>query len=186
VLTLGFGQMFAFLSSIHQVYAEIFGREESFPAVVRADRDPVGGGHRAERHAGHAARDAAARHRGLRGADDHRGRDPLGELTGLLPPALAFPVFLFWSVSIFFMAGLVFGNLNALALQPMGHIAGMAASVVGRFPPSCRWRSRRPSGLPSTARSCRSRRAFLCSALAWWLMRKSREADPEPKRFVPN
>jgi DHA1 family bicyclomycin/chloramphenicol resistance-like MFS transporter len=27
---------------------------------------------------------------------------------------------------------------------------------------------------------------FLCSAIAWWLMRKSREADPEPKRFVPD
>ena len=29
------------------------------------------------------------------------------------------------------MAGLVLGNLNAIALEPMGHIAGMAASVSG-------------------------------------------------------
>jgi hypothetical protein len=26
---------------------------------------------------------------------------------------------------------------------------------------------------------------FVCSSLAWWLMRRSREADPEPKKTVP-
>ena len=29
------------------------------------------------------------------------------------------------------MVGLTIGNLNALALEPVGHIAGMAASVMG-------------------------------------------------------
>ena len=29
------------------------------------------------------------------------------------------------------LAGLTLGNLNALALEPLGHIAGMAASVSG-------------------------------------------------------
>jgi DHA1 family bicyclomycin/chloramphenicol resistance-like MFS transporter len=29
------------------------------------------------------------------------------------------------------MAGLTIGNLNALAMEPVGHIAGMAASVTG-------------------------------------------------------
>jgi DHA1 family bicyclomycin/chloramphenicol resistance-like MFS transporter len=28
------------------------------------------------------------------------------------------------------MAGLTFGNLNALAMEPVGHIAGVAASLV--------------------------------------------------------
>ena len=32
---------------------------------------------------------------------------------------------------IFFMAGMTLGNLNAIAMEPMGHIAGMAASVIG-------------------------------------------------------
>jgi DHA1 family bicyclomycin/chloramphenicol resistance-like MFS transporter len=27
--------------------------------------------------------------------------------------------------------GILFGNLNALAMEPLGHIAGIAASVVG-------------------------------------------------------
>ncbi|MEP5152019.1 MAG: multidrug MFS transporter, partial [Planktotalea sp.] len=42
-----------------------------------------------------------------------------------------FGAFILWQTSIFFFAGLVFGNLNALAMEPVGHIAGMAASLIG-------------------------------------------------------
>ncbi len=42
-----------------------------------------------------------------------------------------FQFFLLWQTCMFFQAGLTIGNLNALAMEPMGHIAGMAASVVG-------------------------------------------------------
>ncbi|MBM7069684.1 multidrug effflux MFS transporter [Actibacterium sp. 188UL27-1] len=45
--------------------------------------------------------------------------------------ALSFAVFLIWTLSIFFQAGLTLGNINAIALEPMGHIAGMASSVLG-------------------------------------------------------
>lgn len=45
--------------------------------------------------------------------------------------AQGFYFFLFWQTCIFFQAGLTIGNLNALAMEPMGHIAGMAASVIG-------------------------------------------------------
>jgi DHA1 family bicyclomycin/chloramphenicol resistance-like MFS transporter len=48
-----------------------------------------------------------------------------------LPPALEFPAYFLWTVGVFFMAGMTLGNLNALALEPVGHIAGMAASVIG-------------------------------------------------------
>ena len=48
---------------------------------------------------------------------------------GLWPDALYFPAYVFWTTSIFFMTGLTIGNLNALALEPVGHIAGMAASM---------------------------------------------------------
>ena len=41
----------------------------------------------------------------------------------------AFWVFFAWSCSVFALAGFTIGNLNALALEPLGHIAGMAASV---------------------------------------------------------
>ena len=49
--------------------------------------------------------------------------------SGWMPAALYFPAFLFWMTSVFFMAGMTIGNLNAIAMEPMGHMAGMAASV---------------------------------------------------------
>jgi DHA1 family bicyclomycin/chloramphenicol resistance-like MFS transporter len=53
-----------------------------------------------------------------------------GTLAGLWPEGVGFAVFLVWSVSVFMMAGLALGNVNAMAMEPMGHIAGTAASVV--------------------------------------------------------
>jgi DHA1 family bicyclomycin/chloramphenicol resistance-like MFS transporter len=50
--------------------------------------------------------------------------------TGLMPEALAFPAHLLWSIGLFAMMGLTMGNLNALAMEPVGHIAGLAASVI--------------------------------------------------------
>jgi len=47
------------------------------------------------------------------------------------PQWAAFPAFVIWMISIFGMLGLTIGNLNALAMEPLGHIAGMAASVIG-------------------------------------------------------
>ena len=53
-------------------------------------------------------------------------------LTGLsLSDPMSFYIFVFWQTSVFFMVGLTLGNLNAIAMEPMGHIAGMAASVMG-------------------------------------------------------
>lgn len=40
-------------------------------------------------------------------------------------------LYFLWTLSVFFMAGLTMGNLNAIAMEPLGHIAGMAASVTG-------------------------------------------------------
>jgi DHA1 family bicyclomycin/chloramphenicol resistance-like MFS transporter len=50
--------------------------------------------------------------------------------TGILG-SLEFWAFLIWTATIFGLAGFAIGNLNALALEPLGHIAGMAASVMG-------------------------------------------------------
>ena len=48
-----------------------------------------------------------------------------------VPEFVAFPAYLIWQTTVFFMIGLTLGNLNALAMEPLGHIAGMAASVMG-------------------------------------------------------
>lgn len=52
-------------------------------------------------------------------------------LSGLMSETIAFAAFIIWMIGVFAMAGLTLGNLNALALEPVGHIAGMAASVAG-------------------------------------------------------
>ncbi len=44
---------------------------------------------------------------------------------------LAFPIFIAWTAGVFACIGLTVGNLNALAMVPMGHIAGMASSIIG-------------------------------------------------------
>jgi MFS transporter, DHA1 family, multidrug resistance protein len=49
-------------------------------------------------------------------------------LTNGHPPFLPLMVFFFIS---FFCSGMTFGNYQAMALEPMGHIAGMAAAVSG-------------------------------------------------------
>ena len=48
----------------------------------------------------------------------------------LLSGDFGFSIFVFWVFGIFFQAGLTFGNLTALAMEPLGHIAGTGASVV--------------------------------------------------------
>jgi len=45
--------------------------------------------------------------------------------------SIPFLLYFIWQSSVFFMIGLMIGNLNALAMQPMGHIAGLAASIIG-------------------------------------------------------
>ncbi|THD74958.1 MFS transporter [Thalassobius vesicularis] len=54
----------------------------------------------------------------------------LAWLSGAFEGAM-FYVFLVWMTSVFFQTGLTLGNLNAITMEPMGHIAGMAASVSG-------------------------------------------------------
>ena len=48
-----------------------------------------------------------------------------------LPQSVVFGLFIAWQASVFFQTGLTIGNLNAIAMEPMGHVAGMAASVIG-------------------------------------------------------
>lgn len=40
-------------------------------------------------------------------------------------------MFLIFAGILFFCFGLLFGNINAMAMEPMGHVAGIAAAVIG-------------------------------------------------------
>jgi DHA1 family bicyclomycin/chloramphenicol resistance-like MFS transporter len=46
------------------------------------------------------------------------------------PVWLGFAAYVIWVTANFFQAGLTIGNLNALGMEEMGHIAGLAASVI--------------------------------------------------------
>ena len=46
-------------------------------------------------------------------------------------PEWGFWIFLGWQFMLIWLSGLSVGNLNAIALEPMGHIAGLTASITG-------------------------------------------------------
>jgi DHA1 family bicyclomycin/chloramphenicol resistance-like MFS transporter len=48
-----------------------------------------------------------------------------------LPLDAEFWAYFVWTVTVFATMGFTIGNLNALALEPLGHIAGLAASLMG-------------------------------------------------------
>jgi len=62
----------------------------------------------------------------------------LALLSGALALALGFTdlalslwAFMAWQMPAFFCVGLLFGNLNALAMNPVGHMAGLGAAFLG-------------------------------------------------------
>jgi DHA1 family bicyclomycin/chloramphenicol resistance-like MFS transporter len=48
-----------------------------------------------------------------------------------LVDTITLPMFLAYATVLFFAFGLTFGNLNAIAMEPMGEIAGMASAIIG-------------------------------------------------------
>ena len=53
---------------------------------------------------------------------------PISQSLGAIPQ---FVMFMAYMMVTFFFFGILFGNLNALAMEPLGHIAGIGASIVG-------------------------------------------------------
>lgn len=58
------------------------------------------------------------------------GTSALMFVLALVQP-VPFALFFAYGVTLLFCFGLMFGNLQALAMQPMGHIAGMASAIIG-------------------------------------------------------
>lgn len=52
-------------------------------------------------------------------------------LIALLLLPTNFWLFMIYAAVIFFCFGLVFGNFNAMAMEPMGHVAGIASAIIG-------------------------------------------------------
>ncbi|HEY8966712.1 MAG TPA: hypothetical protein VIM58_09725, partial [Candidatus Methylacidiphilales bacterium] len=52
-------------------------------------------------------------------------------LLHLAVAAITLPMFVGYAAVLFFSFGLMFGNLNAIAMEPMGEVAGMASALIG-------------------------------------------------------
>lgn len=123
------GMLFATLSSMEGIFAQTFHRAESFPkwfaliAVASMSGSILNArlvmrvGMRGMVRATYATLLAVTLlHLGL-------------ILSGVLQGDAAFAAHILWSIVLFAVMGLTLGNLNALAMEPLGHVAGMAASV---------------------------------------------------------
>ena len=183
VMTLGFALLFALLSSIQQIYGETYGKADSFPFWFL-----VGGllsGLGTVFNAVLVMRVGMRRLAMFAFGAQVIISVALLTITRLhvIGPVLPFEVFFLWQVSVFAMAGLTFGNLNALALEPMGHIAGMASSVVTAIATVASVVIAAPIGLAfnGTPNPLLIGTA-ICSMLAWALMRTARKLDPEVKK----
>jgi MFS transporter, DHA1 family, multidrug resistance protein len=51
-------------------------------------------------------------------------------LSGAMPEPVIFGLHVMWTMALFATLSLTMGNLNALAMEPLGHIAGMASSAI--------------------------------------------------------
>ncbi|WP_432450149.1 multidrug effflux MFS transporter [Aliiroseovarius marinus] len=134
VITLAFAQLMAFISSAQQVFVDVLGAGTRFPLYF----------------AGVTIFSAIS---GFLNAQlvMRLGMRKLAQAGFLAQTILAFTTTLFWAVyapegstalwvfcawatTLFFLNGLSFGNLNALAIQPLGHVAGTASAVIGALP----------------------------------------------------
>lgn len=96
--------------------------------------------------------------------------------SGALQGDAAFYGFFIWAVSLFFMAGVTFGNLNALAMQNMPHLAGVTASMVAALSALGAVTIAAPVGLTFNGTPTPMMLAALvCSSLAWLLMARLRD-----------
>lgn len=129
VQTLTFGMLFTVLSTTQQVFDETFGQGDYFHlwfaliAIVAATGSLLNA-----RLVG--ALGMRAMVKGM-----YTGQIALTALMIIVasfdaPYVFAFGSYLVWVIGNFFQVGLTIGNLNALAMEEMGHIAGLAASVI--------------------------------------------------------
>ncbi|WP_349768740.1 multidrug effflux MFS transporter [Rhodobacter sp. NTK016B] len=128
-LTFNFSTMLTWLSSVARIFDESFGRLEQFPvwfAMVALFSAPAS-----------LINARVVVKLGMRRMVGTALSVQIVVITATLLvfaldlPFAGFPFFMIFMFTQFFAIGFLVGNLNALALEPMGHVAGMAASVIG-------------------------------------------------------
>ncbi|MDX8353632.1 multidrug effflux MFS transporter [Cognatiyoonia sp. IB215182] len=97
------------------------------------------------------------------------------------PYWLAFGTYVIWVTGNFFQAGLTIGNLNALAMEEMGHIAGLAASIIAAVATIGGVLLAAPIAIMFDGTPMPMAIGILISAsLAWWLTSKIRRPGDAP------
>ncbi|MCP5038578.1 MAG: multidrug effflux MFS transporter [Rhodobacteraceae bacterium] len=129
VMTLAMAMLFSTLTSVQQVFDTTYGRGPAFPyyfgaIAIFSTSSGFLNAHLVERLG------MRAMIRGILAVQIFLSSLMILTTFFVDNLTLSFAVYVFWTFSLFFQAGMTFGNLNALAMEPMGHIAGLAASVV--------------------------------------------------------
>ncbi len=130
VQALVFGQMFSMLVSVQPVFDVTFGRAESFPlwfgvvAVIAGSATLLNALLVMRLGMRFLITVALAAQCVLSGA-------MIAIILAAPPDPLFFALFVIWQTSLFFQVGLTVGNINAMAMEPLGHIAGFASSIIG-------------------------------------------------------
>ena len=129
VQTLVFAVLFASLSSIQQIMGDSYGRAEQFPYWFGLIALIAG--------AASLMNAALVMRLGMRALVSIALNVQiflcllaLMVLRAELPEALGFALYITWQASLFAMVSLTLGNLTSLAMEPLGHVAGMAASLI--------------------------------------------------------
>ena len=128
IQTLMMGMLFSLLAMIQPIYAQVFDKAESFPFWF--------GGIALTSAAASLLNAMLVMRLGMRklitvALTIQVVLSSLVLISSETSGAPVFAIFAVWQAYVFFQAGLTVGNLNAIAMEPMGHIAGMAASVIG-------------------------------------------------------
>ncbi|WP_224814885.1 multidrug effflux MFS transporter [Hasllibacter sp. MH4015] len=132
VQTLIFGFLFGTISSIQQIFDLTYGMEAAFPwlfgaiAILSAPAAPLNGRLVVRLGMRPLVRRALVVQTAI-------AATVIGLLLIGLPLGAEVWVYFLWCVTVFATLGFTIGNLNALALEPLGHIAGLAASLMGSF-----------------------------------------------------
>lgn len=124
-----FGAFLGYLSSAQQIFTVTFGTGQHFPLYFAVAAISLG--------AASVMNSMLVMRLGMR-LLTHRALVATSLFSAVFLVAAIFlggvpPLWLFmaWLLAIFFCMGILFGNLNALAMEPVGHMAGLGAALVG-------------------------------------------------------
>ncbi len=125
---LSFSALIGYLTSSRQIFQDYFAVGELFPIYFGISALSIG--------AASIVNSAIVKRYGMKIICNYAlitmiAMSALFLLISSLQPTIAIWQFMLFAIITFFCFGMLYGNLNALAMEPMGHIAGVASAVIG-------------------------------------------------------